>query len=414
MENVLEQAINGTDAREVRLHGKIRLDAQTGGSFTVGRLCVKAIVTVARPYIVVDGSDAEIEVYIDDCTTSDWSLFSVLPSAGHVTFRHMRVRVHIANPTDSGRMFSLVYNTAYGLKIEDCFFAVTSEKQLQLTGIYNNGNSDTHLDTRADNLVVVDSTVRVECRAETFTKACTVCGIYNYLANSIAVQNTYVYAFNRGDGDRQKAIGVYTNGRFGRFVGNNIKANGSHPAGKEREQAHAFGFVNEGLYSILSANNLVGEWAGMCVGLENKGAYTIVESNKILATHTVCGRSIRNYAVNCRIVGNIVTSTARHARLIEQRAGRCMLAHNIMEVLMPPHACKSGVGVYALGEACTENRIENNMIVNVLDCGIFADDSVGTVEGNSVYTYPDAVKSAGTDNETLAAKLDERNVRTEG
>ena len=99
------------------------------------------------------------------------------------------------------------------------------------------------------------------------------------------MQNTFFYATNQGESERQKAVGIYPNGRFGRFVGNNVKANGTHNIGKQKEQAHAFGFIDEGLHSIVKSNNLVGEWAGMCVGLENKGKYALISSNKILATH---------------------------------------------------------------------------------------------------------------------------------
>ena len=83
------------------------------------------------------------------------------------------------------------------------------------------------METRADNLVISNSFVKVECLAEEYPKESTVYGFYNNLANSVSMQNTYIYAINRGDGNRQKAVGVYTNGRFGRFVGNNIKANGT-------------------------------------------------------------------------------------------------------------------------------------------------------------------------------------------
>ncbi|MFQ7034183.1 MAG: hypothetical protein ACLRTQ_00010 [Candidatus Borkfalkia sp.] len=98
-------------------------------------------------------------------------------------------------------------------------------------------------------------------------------GIFNHLANSISLQNTFVYSTNIGIGKKQAAVGVFTNGRFGRIVGNNIKANGSHNTGNLKEQAYAYGLVNEGLYNLIEANNIVGEWGGQCVGLENKGDF---------------------------------------------------------------------------------------------------------------------------------------------
>ena len=293
MQEGLEELINAErEGNEVKLHGKIRVQVNKGGSFTVGTVCVKGVIRITRPNTVIDGSDAEIEAEVDDSTTSDWALFFLTPSARGVQFKNMNIRVHICNPYASTRRFSLFYNTAYGVKFGNCHLELISEKQLNLTGIYNNGNLDTHMETRADNLVVSDCFIKAECLAEEYPKECVIYGLYNYLANSISVQNTYIYATNRGEGEKQQAIGVYTNGRFGRFVGNNIKANGCYNRGLEKEQAHAYGFINEGPYSLISSNNIVGEWGGKCVGLDSGGDYSIVSGNKILSTHTICGRSV--------------------------------------------------------------------------------------------------------------------------
>lgn len=409
----LEKQINDeNEPKEVKLNGKMKFDIDQSGTFTVGRLCVKGLIQVTRPNIVIDGSNAEIEVDIDDCTTSDWSLFFIHPMARNVQFNNICIRARIKNPNHSTRLFALIYNTAYGLKLNNCSLIMYSDKQLNMSGIYNNGNLDTHMETRADNLVIENSLIKVECRAEEYTKECAVYGIYNNLANSISLQNTYIYATNKGEGERQKAVGVYTNGRFGRFVGNNIKANGCHNVGREKEQAHAFGFVNEGLYSIITSNNIVGEWAGMCVGLESKGEYTIISSNKILATHTICGRSIRSYAKNCHIECNVLTSTSRNARLIEHNAESCVIGHNVMEVLMTQSECRSGCGIYAVGDFCRGNVISENIIRNVADCGIFADRSVGVLTNNQVFSFRETIHYASSENGYLLNKLDERNIQS--
>lgn len=334
------------------------------------------------------------------------------PTARNVQFNNLRIKVRIQNPENTTRTFSLIYNTAYGVKLHNCQVEMYSDKQINLVGIYNNGNLDTHMETRADNLVIDNCLLKVECRANEFTKECAVYGVYNYLANSISMQNTFIYATNKGNGERQKAVGVYTNGRFGRFAGNNIKANASHNVGREKEQAYAFGFINEGLYSIISANNIVGEWAGMSVGLENCGEYAIVAGNKILATHTICGRTIRNYGSNTSIEDNVLTSTSRNARIIEQNSHNCIIGRNIMEVLMVQSECRSGCGIYAIGENCTENLICENIIRNVADCAIFADGNVGSVSNNIVTSFKETVKRAGTENQYLVNKLDEKNIRS--
>ena len=412
MQKELEQKINNGNGNEIKLNGKIKLNINQRGTFTIGRICVKGIIQIMRSDIVIDGSNAEIDVDIEDCTTSDWCLFFIHPMARNIQFKNMCIKVRIQNPFDCTRNFSLVYNTAYGLKLQNCQMEAYSEKQLNMVGIYNNGNLDTHMETRADNLVIENSLLKLECRANEYSKDCTVYGVYNYLANSISLQNTFIYATNRGKGEKQRAIGVFTNGRFGRFIGNNIKANGSHNIGKEKEQAYAVGFINEGLYSIITSNNIVGEWGGRCIGLENRGEYTIISSNKILATHTICGRSVCNYGSNTNIEGNILTSTSRNARLIEQNAHNCVIAQNILEILMVQSECRSGCGIYAIGDNCTENIITENIIRNIAHCAIFANKNVGIVQRNQVTSYRETVEQAGSDNMYLANKLDEKNIQS--
>ena len=413
MQKVLEEKINGKSSkREIKLEGKIQLNIDRSNAFTIGKTCVKGIIQVLRSDIIIDGSNAEIEADINDCTTSDWSLFFIPPMSRNVTLKNMRIRVRIQNSIHSSRKFYTIFNAAYGLKVQNCHIEMYSDKQLNMVVIYNNGNLDTHMETRADNLVIENSLLKVECRAHEFEKECSVYGICNYLANSISLQNNFIYATNRGNGERQKAIGVYTNGRFGRFVGNNIKANAAHNVGREKEQAYAFGFINEGLYSIITSNNIVGEWAGMSVGLENRGEFTVVSGNKILATHTICGRSIRNYGSKTNIEGNVLTSTSRNARLIEHTAHNCIICRNMMEILMVQSECRSGCGIYAIGENCTENIISENIIRNVADCAIFADRSVGAILNNQVTSFKETINQAGTENVYLASKLDEKNIQS--
>ncbi len=413
MQKEIEQLINNNSgAKEICLSGNIVITVERNNSLTVGRSCVKGIINVMRPNVIVDGSNAQIEVNINDCTTGDWSLFYVHPSARNVQFRNLNIRIKIDNQVGSNRTFSIVYNTAFGLKIDNCNLEMISYKQLNMMGIYNNGNLDTHMDTRSDNLVVSDSTVRVECYADDEQdKDCTIYGIYNYLANSMSMQNTFVYTMNKGKSERQKAIGAYTNGRFGRFTGNNIKANATHNKGLSKEQAYACGFINEGLHSIITSNNIVGEWGGKCVGLENKGEYAIIGNNKILATHTVCGRSVCSFANNSLIQGNVLTSTSRNARLLVHEADNCVISRNYMEVLMAQAECRSGCGIYAIGMG-NGNIISENIIRNVLDCGIFADKTMGLIINNRVVSYPETVIQADSDNANLKVKLSEDMIRS--
>ncbi len=270
------------------------------------------------------------------------------------------------------------------------------------------------METRADNLVITNGCIKVQI-VQGGKMECKTYGIYNNLANSISIQNTFVYSTNIGIGKKQTAIGVFTNGRFGRFIGCNIKANGSHNTGNLKEQAYAYGFVNEGLYNLIESNNIIGEWGGQCVGLENKGDFTKVNGNKILATHTIQGRSIRNYANDSIFDGNILTSTSRNPRLFEQEGSNCIIANNMMEGLQLPQTYQSSVGLYAAAEKATENLIAQNIIKNVCDCGIFAHKKIGLVQNNIITTYAESygfIKLATTENSAIANKLDENRIHS--
>lgn len=409
MKEKLEDIINKKhDGNEVKLHGKIFLNVDKGGSFTTGGVSVKGAVLVNNPNIIIDGSDAEIEAEIDDCTTSDWALFFISPSARGVQFKNMNIHVYIRNPKASSRRFSLFYNTAHGVKFINCHLELFSQKQLNLFAIYNNGNLDTHLETRADNLVVNDCFIKSECLADEYLKECSVYGLYNYLANSISVLNTFICAINRGNGSQQRAVGIYTNGRFGRFVGNNIKANGYHNKGLEKEQANACGFINEGPYSLISSNNIVGECGGRCIGLETSGEYVLVSGNKILSTHTICGRNIITRGNCSEIIGNVLTSTSRNARLIELNAQNCIISQNVMDILMMKEECRSGCGIYAAGEGCNNCFITENIIRNVMDVGVYVNRDACVVHNNMVNSFPYTQKCAYTDNYAIKEKLDDR------
>ena len=411
MQKILEQKINDMDGDSlVELKGKIEINIDRSSSFTVGKRCVKGIIDINRSNVIIDGLGAEIIVNVKDSFTSDWSLFFVSPAVRNVQLKNLFIKVNIDNSEDTNRLFSVVYNTSYGLKIINCNFEVISNKQINLYGIYNNGNLDTHIETRADNLTVDNCQIKVDCNAENYSNECSAYGIYNYLANSISVQNNYIYVFNRGTGLKHMSIGLYTNGRYGRFVGNNIKANGCHNVGREKERAHAIGFINEGLYSIISSNNIVGEWAGKAVGLDNYGEYAVVSSNKILATHTICGRSIRSYGNNSCIEGNVLTSTSRNARLVEHNAHNCIISRNIFDVLMTWIECRSGCGIYAVGEQCTENIITENIIRHTLNCALFLDDNVGIVKDNSFFVYEQTVHIANSKDKEMFDKLSEENI----
>ena len=398
---------------EVKLNGEIRLKVPEKSSFVMGKSFSQSLISVTKPEVTIDGANCAVFLEIDTPIITDLNVIYISSAAKNTVIKNLKIFVHSKVP-ESVRRIVGIYNLAYGVKIINCRIEIISDNQSNLTGIYNNGNLDTHLETRADNLTVNDSYIKTQVLNSGKNNSKT-CGIYNNLANSILVNNTFVYSHNIGCGENQEAVGIYTDGRFGRFTGNNIKANGSHNTGKQKEQAFAYGFVNNGVYSIISSNNIVGEWGGMCVGLENRGNYLKADGNKILSTHTIKGRSVRNYADNCVYNGNIITSTSRNPRLFEHNGCNCIISNNFMSGLLDLPDALSGCGIYAAGEDISNNIISGNIIQSVCDCGIFASPDAGIIKDNymaGLSADNGYLVLSDTKNKSMAERLSESGINS--
>ncbi len=406
MKNILSQINDATTSRYVKLEGDICLQDSERKRIHFGKnSTLNGMIDIHRPGLIIDGAGAVLTLETDTLDAKSLCLFRIHTEAENVCLRNLTIRVRLTHTTHSGQNFFAIYNTALGLRIENCHIEVTSTAQANLFGIYNDGDLNTHLTTPADNLMLTGSTLKLTCDPETVARASTVYGLYNRLANSISVQNNFIYATMRGAGEKQKAIGVYTNGRFGRFVGNNIKANAMHNIAKKKEQAHAFGFINEGMYTLLSDNNLIGEWAGRCVGLENNADFAKIVGNKILSTHTVWGSSLICRGDNALIQSNIITTTARNARILDLYGSYLSVTDNLIAALIEPPYTISGCGIYAMSG--TQCIIKDNIIKNATSCGIFARSGVHTVKDNCIIPWGNALKEADENNASLFSIFDE-------
>ena len=74
--------------------------------------------------------------------------------------------------------------------------------------------------------------------------------------------------------------------------------------------------------------------------------------------------------------------------------------------------CRSGCGIYAVGHDSINNIISENIIKNIVDCGIFANETVGEISRNRVVSYEETVTQAGEKNTYITDKLDEKNIRS--
>lgn len=399
----LEQKINESMLKEIKFSQDIVISLENNNIFN--------LITINRSNIVIDGMNRKVDISIKQDIKNELSIIHLPSNVENVEIKNLNV---IINAIDSRveEFICCIRNNSKALKLTNCNITINTNKSQNLYAVYNNGDDDTHMETKSDYLIVDKCNIKVCCNPNNTYVDSLVYGIYNSLANSISITNTFINIINKGTEPNQKAIGVFTNGRFGRIIGNNIKANSSHPEGLLLEQAHSYGIINEGLYTIISNNNIIAEWAGVAVSLDNKGDSALVNGNKILATHTICGSGIKNIGEKVMITNNIIISTSKNAKLIEHNASNSIISHNHLEVLIPPNECKSGVGIYAPSFNIGCNTITENMICNVKDCGIFGNSNIGVINNNQVVTNLDAIKIAGSDNFRLSEVLNERNIES--
>ena len=374
---------------------------------------IKGLIDIYKKDCVIDFCNSSLELNLYNFQVHNVSIIYIHPDSTNTTIKNLNIIVNVLdNDIDDGLLVG-IYNTSKNFKLINSKISIISKKSHKIIGVYNNGNLFTHMETRADNLLINNSHIEIISTNDKISSE--VYGIYNNLANTITVTNNYICTKTIGKSDDQKAIGIYTNGRFGRFIGNNVKANGSHPEGLELEQASAYGFINEGLFNIINANNIIAEWAGKAIAIEVKGNGCIITSNKILATHTLNGKGIVVLANDTIIENNIIISTSLNAKLIELRAGDSIISHNILEVTIPINEVVSGCGIYSPVDNIKNNIITENIISNVHSCGIFINKSSCKVlrDNQVIYLEGKTMCYIGEiDNFELYEILNERHIKT--
>lgn len=397
-----EKAINDKKgARLINLSGNIEDEIIIKNNFVLGKTSMDGFINIKRSGIIIDGSDAKIKIKVKGRLTGDYAVFRIMPEAKNIRIRNLDITVETEKGVNTKHMLYAIYNMAEGVCIENCRIIMKSQTQIGLCGVGNFGFKTSMWDTKADNVSVKDCDIQISCLPKEVISECTVYGIYNSNGNSISVSCSNIYTAIDGSGELQKTVSVYNGGNFARFNSNNIKARGMHAEGTVREKAHAIGFLNEGPFALISSNNIVGERGGACTGIENRGEFTKISDNKILATHTVFGISLKNSASNVIMESNIITGTGKNARLLEHSASNSNIEGNFMRMLISPSKSKTSCGIYAIGPKVIDNIIMGNNISRVMNCGIFAEDNCGIIENNVISVYSSALKRATPKNKTL-------------
>ncbi len=412
-----ENTINDKEnPRLIELHGTIEVKAADASAFSLGRSCNTSACDITRSDVIIDGSDAQIVVNIDDELNSDYSVVRIMPEATNVKIRNLNIKLLVNHNKNCDRSIYAIYNYAEGVVLENVHIYMHSDAQINMFGIGCYSDKSDRWGTKGDNSTIVNSTIKVDCLPKDFTNCCKCYGIYIEKADNISVQNCNIKSVIDGVGKDQVAVGVYTSGKFGRFINNNIKASAKHPKAVLREKAYAVGFHNDGEYSIISNNNIIGERGGYCIGLlnENTAKFANINGNKIHATHSVVGCGIKNKANDIIINSNILTCTCRNAKMLEHEAGASIISNNYIRVLLGRAKEMTGCGIYAVGRRVQGNTIEGNVIRQALNCGIYTEPNCGVIsKSNIVFDYENNCKITTTkEHPEFIRMFNEKNIKS--
>ena len=313
----------------------------------------------------------EVNIVLDSTLQQDVNLFYIPKHHRRLKIENARINIRY-NGENTKNKIILFNNNSRELTVRNCTINFSSNTQVSFSAIYNYGSLDTPLDTQSDNLLVDSCRIYSTVNAKSIEFANSICGIENILANSIALTNNFIFSQTNGVGENQKVFGIINSGRFVRIENNNIKANGTHNVGKQLEQTHCCGVHNTGLYMVFTGNNCVGEWGGKCVGLYNESSYANITGNKILATHTICGRTVKLLGEKNILSNNILTNTSRNPHIVEILAGENIVSNNFIQGLLGFNDYKSGCGIFVQGEAQPIKNciISGNIIATIRDYGI--------------------------------------------
>lgn len=407
----LENRINDSFNNVIQLNGDLVFDVDYR-NIKNKVFPFNGLIDINHSNVILDGSNSTIYFTIRNLDCNDLALFYIHPNLSNIEFRNLSIKIKIEIEKAINSRFMGIFNSSKNFKFINSNIEIVANNQVNLIALYNYGNTLINSETFADFLLVDNNIIKVYCKTEEHKKRCYCYGIYNDFANSILVTNNQVFSTLNGNSDLQRAIGIYTSGNYGRFIGNNIKTNGLHSSGLELEQASTYGFINQGNLNIITSNNIIAEWAGKAIGIENHGEEALINSNKILSTHNIFGRCIRNYSSRIIIDANMLVSTSKNARIVEHNGSNSVISNNIMNVLIPTYDCQSGCGIYAANKNCFSNSLSGNLIINVKTCGIFVKEDVGILENNQVGSKDTVPLQVICSNVYYQNLLDEKNIRT--
>ena len=123
MFQTIEKLINSNDEQyEIKLKGRIKLKINDVSTLNIGHNHLKSLIKIKKSNIVIDGSDAIIDIEVENSLSSDYCIFYLSKEVENVEMRNLKIIVNINNPTNTTRKIILIYNESFGLKINNCNF----------------------------------------------------------------------------------------------------------------------------------------------------------------------------------------------------------------------------------------------------------------------------------------------------
>lgn len=278
-EKELKKALSDQSVLVIHLEGTIEIEADAEK---------ECLFEISRQHLTVIGRNGLIKVKLNGRSSHDFSVFKLTNEAKDITFENINIELKHQEGY-IGKSLSAISNYAKNTVIRECTIKIEGCAG-NVTGIMNDGNLNTTLETRADNCIFTNNHIYSSCRGE---QKGTAYGIINIYANSANISGNEVTAHNTVKDGR--AVCLYNSGRFLMVNGNKYNSiNG---------EGDAIGIYNNGMYMLFSQNDVVvsgsREYGYICPS----GSYSRIEDNTIMTSGEQAW-GIVTQAVKCMILHN--------------------------------------------------------------------------------------------------------------
>lgn len=266
------------------------------GTFRLNQLDGNAAVIINKPGLIIDGYDAKIQADLSQLLYADiTSIFRLERQGAGTVIRGLTMDITYDGPAIPGRLCAIYVNTG-SASVEDCRIVIRSQAPINITGIENDGELNTTLETYADNFKASNNFIQIEALSDT-RRETALCGINNRYANSPSLsKNTINIKSTVPSG---QIVAIYNSGRFARVYKNAISC--SH----EDAEGSILSIYNDGMYMLFSKNTVTAQGGRECYGfICNQGHYSKLEDNQISAGNADNASCVLMPAVKCMLFSN--------------------------------------------------------------------------------------------------------------